>query len=149
MVTVGIGTVAVVLILAPSMTCSPDLKPLDPAVVPPKSKAPMPDAAPPDPTVPGRKGHGSGTGHGPAPRPERIKVVESGGMVDLPVKTPRPIETDRNRADAVAGVIAVDAALDRAPRMTKTGGALTAATGYDPATITSANFVATHPSFQT
>jgi hypothetical protein len=123
-----------------------------------------------------------------APPPAKVKVVEPGGVVDRPVKAPRPVEEQAairtkvreaeqtvaklprprqkaifeeealaagrekefkaltaalrrgagpedwvhtinptgNRADVVAAVNAVDAALGKVPRTTKTGGALTA-----------------------
>jgi hypothetical protein len=165
-VTVGIGTVAVVLLLTPPVGGSPDVKPLDPKDVPLKP-------------APGAKGP-----------PDQVKVAEPNGtVVDRPVKPPRPAgeeaairtkvrEAERavvnlprprqklifeeealaagrdqefkalaaalrrsappeewvrvlnppgDRANTVAAVNAVDAALDKVPRIPKPGGAALAA----------------------
>jgi hypothetical protein len=218
-VTVGIGTVAVVLLLTPPIGGSPDVKPLDPGDVPLK---PKPGAKPPfdptkqpvgegfdptkqpvdqrfdptkqpvdqpfDPTVqPTAKPPPPADG---VPAPQRFKVVEANGsVVEHPVKPPRPADEEAmirvkvreaeqavaklprlrqklifaeeansagheqqfktlgaavgravspeewirlvnptgNQVNAAATVNAVDAALDKVPRIARSSGALTAA----------------------
>jgi hypothetical protein len=209
-VTVGIGTVAVVLLLTPPIGGSPDVKPLDPGDVPLKRK---PGAKPPfDPTKqpvgdqpfdPTKQPVGDqpfdptkqsmAKPPPPAdgvPAPQRVKVVEANGsVVEHPVKPPRPADEEAmirakvreaeqavaklprlrqklifaeeaisagheqqfktlgaavgravspeewirlvnptgNQVNAAATVNAVDAALDKVPRIARASGALTAA----------------------
>ena len=79
-VTVGLGTVAIVLLLTPPVGGSPDVKPLDPDV--PKVK-PKPDGAPPDPKV------------APAETTTQVKVARGDGtIVERPAKVDRTPEEE-------------------------------------------------------
>lgn len=174
-VTVGLGTVAIVLLLTPPIGGSPDVKPLDPNDVPPPKEPP--GGGPPDPKLSGS--------------PEVVKVAgPDGTVVDRPVKAPRPPEEEAivrtkvreaeqavvklprprqkaifeeealaagqdqrfkelagaikagappeqllqavnptgDRTNTAATVSAVDAALDKVPRIAKPGGAVNAET---------------------
>ena len=175
-VTVGLGTVAIVLLLTPPVGGSPDVKPFDPDV--PKVK-PKPDGAPPDPTKvappdePGPKvkvARADGTVvERPAKvarTPEEVAVVrakvrdaeqavaklarprkrvifeeealasgqqekfkelaESIKAGAAPEQLVRAVNPTGDRSNTAATVNAVDAALDKVPRIAKSGGAVTA-----------------------
>jgi hypothetical protein len=187
-VTVGIGTVAVVLLLTPPIGGSPDVKPLDPSNVPTKTKSPSAGSPPDhDPSNAPKGPHDAQVELGP--QPEKVKVAHpDGSVVDRPVKPSRPLEDEAlvrtkvrdaekavtrlprprqksifeqeafaaghqekfkglaeairrgappeewvrtlnptgDRANAAATVNAIDAALDKVPRIAKSGGAVTA-----------------------
>jgi hypothetical protein len=185
-VTVGLGTVAVVLLLAPPVSGSPDVKPVDPEAIQDKPPMSTPRAGPPTPTAPGP---GPGVAPGPDPPLDRVKVVGADGTtVERSPKPPRPVEEEAairskvrqteqavtqlprhrqkaifeeaalaagrdqefkalaaaigraappeewirlvnpsgDKASTVTVVNAVDAALDKVPRIARPGGALTA-----------------------
>lgn len=88
-VTVGLGTVAVVLLLTPPVAGSPDVKPVDPGDVPVRTKpGESGGAAPPDPEVAGPD-TAPGVPETKVRPPDEVKVAHPDGTVARPTKPPR------------------------------------------------------------